>query len=66
MQARESLSVAEMCVGCARGSVCVLLLTGICAFLCRQHTPRVCVRFLGAITTAGRFTGAISRSKFVK
>ena len=53
--------------------VCVLLLTGICAF-CAGNTHPVCVcvcmcvcaHFLGAITTAGRFTGAISRSKFVK
>lgn len=49
--------------------VCVAVDRHLC-FLCRQHTPRVCVcvcaRFLGAITTAGRFTGAISRSKFVK
>lgn len=66
---REFECGGDVCRLCTRQCVCVLLLTGICAFCAGNTRPMcmcVCVRFLGAITTTGRFTGAISRSKFVK
>lgn len=48
--------------------VCVAVDRHLCFSVPATHAPCVCVcvRFLGAITTTGRFTGAISRSKFVK
>lgn len=68
------MNVSEREFECG-GDVCLCLIvcdyrsvfesTGMCAFCVEMHGSE-CMRFLGAIKTEGRFTGAIFRSKFAK
>ena len=74
---REFECCGDVCRLCTQQCVYVCVCVCCCwqasvLFVPATHTLCVCVcmcvcaHFLGAITTAGRFMGAISRSKFVK